>query len=296
MDGDPRTDPGPGYAAVDGNGSPARLYVINDAGLPVTPVDVIPGWRGFRSVHEMAATAGFTMGHRGNSTRYPEMSMHAYTQTAYRGYGVMELSLARTADGVFFGLHDDNLQRTSPTAPATPASKLTWVQVQRFRNSTGVQGSPAPYLRLEEYIATFGTSHVTFVDPKSMARADRLDLFTTLAKEVGTDRAVIKSYGGTPALATQVKPFGFRTWGFFYAKDVDAGTFARHQADWDMLGMECNAAMSYWDTTLEAAAGRPVIGHIAATQADYAAAMAKGAAGVQVSASHLVRPVSWWTP
>ena len=294
MNGEPAH--GLGFPVADGNGKPAQLYVINDAGMAVTPVDVIPAWRGFHSVDEMLATRGFTMGHRGNSTRYPEMSIHAYTQTAYRGYGVMELSLARTSDGVFFGLHDGTLRRTSPTAPATPASRLTWAQVRTYLNTTGVNGSPAPYMLLDDYIATFGASHVTFFDPKSISRADRVALFTKLAAEVGTDRAVIKSYGATPGMATQGKGFGFLTWGFFYATNIDGGTFTPYQADWDMIGMECNAAQSYWDTTLAAAAGRPVIGHIAATQADYAAAMTKGAAGVQVSASHLVKPVSWWTP
>ena len=287
---------GPGFTVADGDGGTAKLYVINEAGVAVTPVDVIPAWRGFDSVDEMIATPGYTMGHRGNSTRYPEMSMHAYTQTAYRGYGVMELSLARTSDGVFFGLHDDTLQRTSPTAPATAASGLTWAQVRSHLNTTGEHGGPAPYLLLDDYIATFGASHVTFFDPKAMSSIDRLALYTKLAAEVGTDRAVIKSYGATPGLATQAKSHGFLTWGYFYATNLDGTSFTRYQADWDLLGMECRAALSYWETTLATAAGRPVIGHVAATQADYDAAMSKGAAGVQVAASHLVRPVSWWTP
>lgn len=57
--------------------------------------------------------------------------------------------------------------------------------------------------------------------------------------------------------------------------------------------MEHGASQVVWDEVL--AFGRPVIGHIAATQTGYNNAMAKGASGVQVSGVAAVAPVSWRT-
>jgi len=280
--------------AVKGDGSPVRVWYTNPAGQPRTPnrLQQIP--LGFRDVDQMLATEGFTMGHRGNSTRYPEMSLHAYTQTAVRGYGVMEVSVARTSDGVFFGLHDETLIRTSPTAPNAPVSGMTWAQVQAYSNTLGAQGSPAPYMRLDDYVAAYGSTHVTMFDPKHLSVASREAMFSYLSGSVGTDRAVIKYFGGGPEFAVAARAHGFLTWGFFYATGVDDGSFAEDQGVWDILGMEYSVAQSYWDTVLAAAGSRKVIAHIAPTQSAYDMGVSKGASGVQVSASHLVAPVSWW--
>ena len=71
-------------------------------------------WNRRRSIDAMlAAEDGFYWAHRGGSASFPEHSLHAYTQSVLRGFGSLEISLNRTADGVWFGLHDANLDRTS---------------------------------------------------------------------------------------------------------------------------------------------------------------------------------------
>lgn len=57
----------------------------------------------------------FYVAHRGGSREWPEMSLHAYTQAGFWGVGALEVSLARTSDGVWFGLHDADINRTSGT-------------------------------------------------------------------------------------------------------------------------------------------------------------------------------------
>lgn len=282
-----------GLSVADGLGRPAELFYKTATGVAV-PQNLGVMRRGFSSIDQVLATPGFTMGHRGNSTRYPEMSLHSYTQTVRRGYGLLEVSVHRSSDGVFFGLHDDTLTRTSPTAPATSVSGLTWTQIQAYLNTLGSHGSPAPYMTLDDYIAAYGHTHVTFYDPKDMITSDRLALFQKLKDEVGVDRAVIKSYGDWNGMSASAQAYGFKTWGYYYATNFDGNTFDRYQASWDILGLNYEAAQSYWDQIIVAAGGRKVIAHIAATQANYNTAISKGADGVQCSGSHVIAPVSWW--
>lgn len=288
-------DPGPGHAAFDGNGATTKVYVTNDAGLPVTPTALVPMFRGFRDVDEMLATPGFTMAHRGNSTRYAEMSLYAYTQSARLGYGVMEVSLGRTSDGVFVGLHDDDINRTSGVTGQPAIASMTWAQVQAFNNVLGAQGIPRPYMSLDQYIAAYGDTHVTMFDPKSINLAGRQALYAKALAEVGPARAIIKSYGDSAHIGLEARAAGLFSWGFFYAVNIGTGILATDHSSWDSLGLEYNASQADWDTLLGLAGSRITIAHVLPTQATYDTAMSKGAFGAQVSGSHVVRPVSWWT-
>lgn len=259
-----------------------------------TPHADLPVWtpRGFRSVVELLATDGVTIAHRGSSTRYPEASFVAYTDAVLRGYGALEVSVARTSDGVLFGLHDATLDRTSlgaNTATLT-ASSLTWAQVQRWQNATGDEHSPAPYLKLDDLIAAFGQTHVFMLDPKAIGPGAPLDAFFDAALALGPDRVMLKFAGtGHPKLAAFAQANRFATWGFFYPEDVANGTFDAQQANWSVLGLSLDADQATWDRVK--ATGKRVYGHIALSQAQYDRARLQGADGVMVGAPHLVRAV-----
>ena len=59
--------------------------------------------------------AWFDLGFVLNRLGRIEDSIHAYRQSVAHGYRALEISVARSADGVWFGLHDTTLDRTSGT-------------------------------------------------------------------------------------------------------------------------------------------------------------------------------------
>ncbi|MFP3435407.1 hypothetical protein SB781_37230, partial [Paraburkholderia sp. SIMBA_061] len=79
------------------------------------------------------------------------------------------ISLARTSDGVWFGLHDETLDRTSGTSGFVAADH-TWAEVQTHLISSAETNDPTqapqPYLRFDELVEAYGSTHTIFVDPK----------------------------------------------------------------------------------------------------------------------------------
>lgn len=258
-------------------GSAATGFVLRGLSTPApTPQ------RGFRSVAEMLGKPGATWAHRGGSTTWPEMSRYAYEQAVLAGYGALEFSANRTSDGVWIGAHDASLNRTSQTTGLPDISAMTWAQVQTYQNSLNANGTPRPYYRLDEFLDTFTPTHVVIVDPKHAIGAHDTEFLNLLDAHGGRSKIVVKFYGvgsGATALADKAKAKGYETWGYFYEADVTAGALATSQSHWSILGMNYDAPQSAWDAVL--AFGKPVVGHIAATQANYGMAIAKGARMVQ---------------
>lgn len=290
---------GSGITMANGAGQAVKVFHTTASG-PRTPSSVVPMRPGFSSVSQMLATPGFTWAHRGGSSSYPEHSLYAYTQSVARGYGVLEVSLGRTSDGVWFGLHDQTTDRTSGGTYGN-ASSQTWAQIQAQQIVIGGSAAPQPYMRWSEIVAAYGSTHILVVDPKYALGPYKNEFLNMVLNDVGTERAIIKySGGGSGAadLSTSARALGFETWGFFYATDASAalggnGNIQTWGPYWTLIGMDYTAPQAVWDEAL--ALGKPVIGHIAPTQAAYNTAIVKGAAGVQVSGVASVAPVSWWT-
>jgi glycerophosphoryl diester phosphodiesterase len=291
---------GDGFVARNGSGNPVTVYYKTATGAR-TPSALIPMRRGFKTVTEMLAKTGFTWAHRGGSGNFPEMSLYGYTQAVARGYGVLEVSLARTSDGVWFGLHDQTTDRTSGGTFGN-ASSQTWAQIQAQQNTLGPQGAPQPYMRWEQLIAAYGSTHIIVADPKYALASFRVEFLNMVNRDLGPTKAIIKFSGsgsGAVFLSNAAKAMGFQTWGFFYAADASAaqggnGNLQTWGNDWTLIGMEYTASQAIFDEAK--AFGKPVIAHIVPDQAGYNAAIAKGAVGAQVSHVMNVAPVSWWTP
>jgi len=289
---------GNGLAVHNGHGDPVKMYYTTPAG-PRTPSDVVPMRPGFNSVSQMLAKPGFTWAHRGGSVTYPEHSLYGYTQSVARGYGVLEISLGRTSDGVWFGLHDQTTDRTSGGVFGN-ASSQTWAQIQAQQIVVGPVATPQPYMRWSELVAIYGSTHIIVADPKYALGTYRTEFLNMVLNDVGTQRAIIKYSGsgsGAVGLSTAARALGFETWGFFYATDASAalggnGGLQTWGPSWTLIGMDYTASQAVWDEAL--ALGKPVIGHIAPNQAAYNTAIAKGAVGVQVGGVGVVAPVSWW--
>lgn len=246
---------------------------------PVTQVKAVP--YGYRSISRtLASHTMFYSAHRGGSADWPEMTLYAYTQSVLAGVGILEVSLARTSDGVWFGLHDQTLFRTSGVLldPKT----MTWAEVQQF-SVTPPEGSlpqpSRPYMRLEQLMEAYGNTHTLMFDPK-YALSYTGNLLTTLLSKVSPDRLMGKYYFDNITFANACKGAGIKTWGYAYEKDI-AEVVKPQYSVWDTYGMDFAASQSAWTAIL--ALGKPVIGHICATREDMSMAITKGASGLQVS-------------
>lgn len=229
---------------------------------------------GYQSVTAMLAAKPFFVAHRGGSVDWPEMSLRGMTESVSRGVGCLEVSLARTTDGVWFGMHDETFARTAGLATAPKGSEVTWAQVQTYKNGND------RYYTLQELVKPWAKTHTFFIDPKYQ-HTRMAELVPLLNSLVEPSRVVIKYFGDNTRLAGEAKAAGYKSWGYFYAGDFDNGMFDRCKGAWDFLGISYDAAQTYWTRIL--AEGKPVLGHIAPTAAAVTMALNKGASGVMVS-------------
>lgn len=274
-------------ALVDG-----EVWVTDGADGFVAP-SLIRAARPYPTVTAMLAETPFRVAHRGGSANWPEMTMHAYTQAVFHHYGAMELSVARTSDGVWFGLHDQYLDRTSlenTSGTTLQAASMTWAQVQARDVSpwqTNATGQPhRPYMRLEDLLGAYAGSHVVFIDPKHVTsagqRGELLDLMDSVPGS--TERLVAKYYGveggvGNTGWASLAAARGYERWGYFY--ETDLADLPAYQGRWSLLGMADDASQAAWDAVL--AYGKPVIGHIITSASGAAQALSRGADGLMVA-------------
>jgi len=249
---------------------------------------------GFSSVPQMLATPGATWAHRGGSANRPEMSEYAYDQAVLAGYGALEFSANRTSDtgGIWVGVHDASLNRTSQTSGLPDISTMTWAQVQAYQNTLNSAGTPRPYYRLDTFLDKFTPTHVAIVDPKHAIGTYNTEFLNLLDAHGGPSKIVVKFYGagsGAVALADAAAARGYQTWGYFYDTDVTSGELAAWQSHWSILGVNYDAPQSAWDAVL--AYGKPVVGHIAGSQANYDTAISRGARMVQCANVDGIRAV-----
>lgn len=281
------------YTSATDTLAKAKLFYTSATDTLSTPKEVRIVPNGYSSVTNMLAQSPFYVAHRGGSADWPEMSLHAYTQSVFWGAGAVELSLARTSDGVWFGLHDAYLDRTSLNQSAGTtlnASSMTWAQVQAYQimypSNNNPTSLPQPYMRWEEIIDAYYPSHVIFVDPKYAGNYTN-ELFAMMDALPGTptDHFVGKSYGvsGNVANTTgwphDVVARGYQCWGYFY--DTDYNNVPTYQGRYTILGMNYNATTPNWTQILSY--GKPVMGHIVPNAGAANIALSAGAAGLMVS-------------
>lgn len=244
---------------------------------------MMPG--GAWSVDTLLAKSGFTIAHRGGSRDWAEMSMRAYTESVARDVDALEVSVSRSIDGVWFGLHDETLLRTSGI-DLNP-EEATWHEIQQYKIQPEVGISdpnfgPRPYMILEDVIRTYGESHVLFIDPKYHAGAAWYDEFYDQFEVIPNPRQhiVIKAINGFVNTADEAANRGYTSFGSFYEADylADPTGVLETATHWDWINLQLSSAQSTWDTFL--ALNKPMTGHIAQSTAQYDEAMTKGANGV----------------
>ncbi|MGH1526331.1 glycerophosphodiester phosphodiesterase [Leifsonia sp. L25] len=245
-------------------------------------------------VPDLIKRAGFTVAHRGGSRDWPEMSMEAYRSSVARGVNALEISLARTSDGVWFGLHDETLDRTSGTSGFV-ASEHTWAEVRRHRitaaGTTDPHQATQPYLRFEDLVRAYGRSHTIFVDPKVVPSEHFAELFALMGKvEHPTRTFVAKGYCTAGAWPVDARARGYETWGYYYGAELaaDPTQFARTQERWTWLGLDYNGGDEAWRSFT--AGAKPVLAHIVPSRAAADTALRLGANGLVVSGVREVLP------
>lgn len=263
--------------AVLGAVGAAALGAVASSARAEAPLDVAG----------VLGTPGFVVAHRGGSLDWPEMSLHAYDRAAALGADALELSLSRTSDGVWFGLHDGTLDRTSGTRGFV-AAQHTWAEVNALRISpAGTRDVLQPkraYARLEEVLERWGGRRVLFVDPKAVNPRFHGELVTALRRVPSSpDWVVAKSPVASTGWADAARREGWRSWGFFWSREVDADAslLTRTAGSWDLLGLDVGAPDARWQQVV--GLGRPVLGHVVATPEQRRRALALGAVGVMAS-------------
>jgi hypothetical protein len=195
--------------------------------IPVVKTEKMPSGI---SVTNMSSSTyqPFFIAHRGGSADWAEHSMRGNTQSVYLKMDGIEISLARTSDGVWFGLHDQYLNRTSPTAPTNfDPSVHTWAEVSAYQCIAPSGGDATfgaqPYCKLQDALNAYAKSHVIFIDPKYVSSSYYSELLNIMDANGGTDRFIAKFSGGGEAWTPAAKVRGYKSWGYFYMTDVDAG-------------------------------------------------------------------------
>jgi hypothetical protein len=264
----------------------AGIAALAAVGVPAITA-LVDGPTG-KLVEPLLAARPFYVAHRGGSRNWPEMSMEAYRNSVRKGIDALDVSLARTSDGVWFGLHDMTLDRTSGTRGFV-AAEHTWAEVQRHTITAAATDDPRqprrPYMTFRDLAKAYGTTHTIFVDPKWALSAYYPELLEIMDAAVATPAQtfIAKAYCTGVEWAAAAASRGYTTWGYYYASEISANDvlLPSTQGDWGLLGLDYAAAASAWEAIRRY--GKPVIGHVAPTRAAAESAIAKGAVGVVVS-------------
>ncbi len=240
-----------------------------------------------KRVSELFASDPFSVAHHGGSADWPEMSLFAYRQAVAHHADALEISLARTSDGAWFGLHDATLDRTSGTSDFV-VSDHTWRDVSRYSITAKGTTDPAqprrPYLLFEDMLREFGETHTIFVDPKTVPARYFSELLA-LMRRVSNPREtfVAKGYctgADWPAFAAEQK---WRSWGYYYGAEIEAtpDLLGTTQSRWTSLGLDYGASSGSWAQVT--ALDKPVIGHIIPSKKGADRARRLGARGLMLS-------------
>lgn len=273
------TRPGtPGTTGASQAASPGQTAPLAPA-APVADGLLVPA---------LLAAHPFTAAHRGGSRDWPEMSLLAYRNSVAAHVNALEMSLARTSDGVWFGLHDATLDRTSGTTGFV-AAEHTWAEVERHKIRASLtldhSQSEQPYLKFETLVKEFGSTHTIFVDPKATDSRYFAELLQLMAKLVAnpTKTFIAKSYCTGRTWAGVARAAGYTTWGFYYGKDLDSkpGLLELTQDAWSLLGLDFEASDTNWAALR--ATGKPIVGHIIPSKAAEKRVLREGAQGLMIS-------------
>lgn len=259
-----------------------------------TPPKVLPGNLEATTTAQPAADVTVTdllkvwpfhVAHRGGSANWPEMTLAAYDNSYRHGLRALEVSLHRSADGVFVCSHDDNLQRV--TGKSVQIAKNSWATLRSLDvRRTDYTSAPAPsdsnqkttLCRLEDVLDRYADRCVLFIEDKTQQHTGALVRLLQKRSQV-EKRIVWKVHGSVQENALAAgRDIGLTTWGYFFAHEMD--TFERMAPRFSWLGLDYNCSPEQ----LKAATsrGQTTIGHIVHTEAQYNKLLDAGCNGIML--------------
>lgn len=211
--------------------------------------------------------------HRGGSMNWAEMSMRAYTNAAWHGARILEISCYLSSDGVWIMSHDQTLDRVTGQSfdiPTTASTDMLGLPILEPIPG-GVIG------RLEDIIAAY-PNLILLVDNKSGGPTNMPSLLAELSVIPNAAEHVIIKVDGASTLSKfqAARATGFKVAGYWF--ETDFGThFTQAKADeTDYIGINWDADQTtVWDVA--AAENKPLWGHVIESQAEADTAISKGA-------------------
>lgn len=248
---------------------------------PVTPADE-------DVVARLLAARPFYISHRMGGTEYPEFTQAGLDASLRAGFKALEVSVRRCASGEFVAIHD---WKTTRTVPGTDYQiwNTPWSTLRTLRQGSG------PFMRLTDIVDQIPDDMILAIDHKTTSSEDQRN-HGDLASEEALLEYLDTAFGGHPerrvlwkvfargTSAARAKARGYKTMAMLYPSEVPTADLTQ----WDVLGMEWNAAADVWNALL--ASGRPTIAHIITNAAQARQALAKGTAGLMASYPSLVHP------
>lgn len=267
-------------------------------------------------VPKLTSAAPFTVAHRGGSANWAPMSMLAYTNSVAAGVNALEISLARTSDGKWFGLHDQYLDTVAVKADGSAItgngttllpSKLTWAQVSAYRikQPPGGSGGNQPFMLLSDLLTAYAKTHTIFFDTKYVPYGYKSELVSLLTASIANaastnpaDHFVFKGYCTSTTWASDSWIRQLQRWGYFYGAEQTrlpvanpSGTktlLEAYQGYWTSLGLDLagtsnnTSSAQLWSAT-RSLYGKPMIAHILSTSGQVGTAVTQGTSGVMIS-------------
>lgn len=219
--------------------------------------------------------------HRGGSANWPEETMYAFgNAAAWNPRLALNGDVWQCSTGEYILSHDRSTLRVFGVdldIPTTP-----WATLASLRTLVG----SLPVARLTDLLNAYAVgSRVLMIDDKrNVNSGPLLDILDTYG---GASRFIAKGYLTATQWADAAAARGYARWGYGYSADVSLN-FPTYQTHWSLLGMDLTANQTDWNAVL--AYGKRVYGHIAATAANAAAAIARGATGLMVSGVQQIVP------
>lgn len=265
------------------NGSevPARVSVYeNDSEKQATRLGVMP--KGPSTLAELYRIPNFVVAHRGGSSSWTESTQQAYTNSMAYGMDALEISCARTSDGVWFANHDNNLKALG--GPDKNTSNMTWAEVV-----DAMKGMPDKMpCRLDWLLEKYGDDTVIVFDPKNNHPL-RDEYFGIL--EPYKERVLIKFFGDLISLFDDARSRGFGAWGYAYEPNKTATWWKDFVSGehLDVLSMSWTASQEVYDQLK--VSGKPIVSHITGQPSHAEAAAKKGATGTIASGVSKFKPI-----
>ena len=265
------TPPGIRIGTINGKG--AYLTYINGVGERVTPASLKLLGQAYNLAQMDADIAnGVTVywAHRGFSNNYSEMTQYAYDRAVQDGAKALEFSMRRTSDGVYYGMHDNTLDRVTNLSGAT--SSVTWAELE----GTAVTApTPGGYVtRLEDFINRY-QRQLLIIDPKSGQYINDEVVPLLQSFPDWQNRFLIKLDGMHNLTVWQAyKNAGFKTAGYWYPNESSLAALAARAEYVDYIGMQYDATTDQWNEVFSY--GKPVWGHVLYNTGQKNAALAAG--------------------